>query len=512
MENELALDIKSVHKKYGPVEVLRGVDVKVKRGDIHALLGSNGAGKSTLVKIISGLVGADQAGYIKVWGADIANNVASGSQLGLGVLHQEVSYVDSMTVIENMCLPEPGRKTLYGRFSKKKELRAWEELIKEFNIEVDLQQMMGNVPVTVRSQLLIVRLICQMRISGAKQWMLILDEPSASLAAEGVLWLMRWLREAASSDGAVLLITHRFQEVFACANAVTVLRDGSVVWSGGIGEVDEDALVSYMLGDVSDTRRTLVGGNRKDMSKNIDEMESPTVLELDGVVAGRLQGVSLACGGAEVVGVTSLAGGGSEELFSVLSGEAIIASGKVLVNGYEIKPSIKTLLNHGVVVVPGDRSRDGLWMGGEVYVNLTIKDLQKLGKYGWLNRKRELTRAEALIKEYGINTVGSEALINTLSGGNQQKVMLARGFSGGGRCIVVFDPVQGVDIGVRREVRDMVQETAYRGVGIVMVTSDVEFLAECCDRIVILADGRVVDTMKEFTVKGDEIVARLLRS
>jgi len=337
---------------------------------------------------------------------------------------------------------------------------------------------------------------------------LILDEPTSALPAHEVEQLLQWMKNLVISGSAVLFITHRVKEVFDAANVVSVLRDGFVVSTRSTSDVTDDDLFQMMMGQRAapalEHSRTALARRTEKESKIPSDVVS-NALELHNFAGGKIYDVTLNAKVGEVVGVTGLAGMGQDDLFYLIIGDKPRAGGEMKLFGKSRALNPVSAVKEGVVLVPADRLGEGVWDEGKIRENLTISILKRFVARYWLKLRHEKRAAGDAIVEHTIVPRLPEYKVKSLSGGNQQKVSLARALSVGANLLLVHEGVQGVDVGSRRAIGNLIRRVAESGVTVISVSSDYEFLAETCDRVVILAHGRTVCTLEDTEIDEDAI-------
>lgn len=459
-------------RSFGGVRALDGVDLEIAEGEVHALCGENGAGKSTLIRILCGAL-APSEGRVLWRGAPLPEGVHRCEAAGIAAIHQEPVSFPDLDAVDNVFLGwEPRRGPLLDRSAM---LRRTREALRELGEDLPLGRPVGELPMAQRQMVALARaLVRDCRL-------LILDEPTAALSSretEALFAVTRRMRERGVS---VLYVSHRLDEVFALADRITVLRDGRRVDTVPASATDRAGLIRKMVGrDVPATPDSVRG------------TEGSPVLRVDGLsLPGSLQGVSLEVRSGEVVGLAGLVGAGRTELLEAIYGLRRCHGG-VLVGGRPVRPgSVRSALAAGVALVPEDRHRQGLIPCWRVAWNVSMASLGAVSRLGWISPGAERERAEAMARLLQIKCAGVDAPASSLSGGNQQKVVLAKGLCLSPRLLLLDEPTRGVDVGAKHEVHQLVRRLAAEGAAVLASSSDMPELLALCDRIVALRGGRI---------------------
>jgi inositol transport system ATP-binding protein len=479
------LEVRNLHKQYPGVKALDAVHLQVGRGEVHALLGENGAGKSTLLKILSGAQAADQGEcFLDGHPLDRADTPLARQRMGLVTIYQEFNLLPFMSVAENLYLGrEPTRHGWIDWQTMRAQARA---VLSDLGLDADPQQEVRWLSVAQQQMVEIGRAMTQ----SAK--LIIMDEPTAALSGREVEILhgvMRTLRERGVS---IVYVTHRLREVKEICDRFTVLRDGRFVACGAVGGTEVSDLVHLMVGrEVEFVRRSRaapVGG---------------TVLSVQGITTARdpagrhataLRGVSLEVRAGEVLGFAGLIGAGRTELARILFGADRCQHGVLYLNGRELRPlaSPAEALAAGLALVPEDRKQQGCFLEQSVSRNMTLPSLKALAFWRvFVDERRERELVEDYRRALDIKMAGSQVKIATLSGGNQQKVLLARCMALRPQILIVDEPTRGIDIGAKAEVHQLLCDMAAKGVAVIVISSELPEIMALCDRIAVFREGRV---------------------
>ena len=481
--NDLALRATSIAKTFTGTKALDDVDLEVRRGEIHALLGGNGSGKSTLIKILSGVYKADPGGTVVVNGRefDVEHLTASDARAaGMRFVHQNLGLFPQMTVAENLSAG-PGFATSRGRIRWKDVNAHAQRLIDRFAIS-------GARPTTLvaalrpadRTLVAIARALQDQ--DDTSDGVLFLDEPTTALPPREVDALLERLRSYAAAGQTIVLVSHRLHEIIEVADRVTVLRDGRKAAATEVAGVTESDLVELIVG------RPM--GQVYPPALVAEPAES--ALRVRGLAGGAVRGVDLVIPRGEIVGIGGLLGSGRSTLLHLLMGYRRRTAGTVELDGEDLPlRSVREAMDAGIALVPEDRAQDAAFLDHTVLDNLSAAEVATYWRGLRLRHRRERRDAVSLVGDFGIKaTIGQP--MQTLSGGNQQKVVLARWLRRRPKLLLLDEPTQGVDIGARVAIYRMIHDAADAGTTVVVVSSDFEELSHLCSRVLVLSNGRVV--------------------
>jgi ABC-type sugar transport system ATPase subunit len=474
----LLLEAENVSKRFPGVQALSNINLTLNRGEVHALVGQNGAGKSTLVKCICGVYPPD-AGRITLDGREVTSySPKHAYDLGIAVVHQRPQLLPWLSVAENVMLGHlPARKGLVIDRRKADELTS--DLLARLRLEIDPTVTVARLTAPERQQLAIAKALYRQ----AK--LLILDEPTAALDAERSERLFALISDLTEDGVGVLYVSHHLEEIFRLAGRVTVLRDGRLVASQSTAELSQDQVVTLMAGHRLTEALTA--------PKPSTAEEATPALELRNLATGLLHGVDLVVQQGEVVGLAGLIGAGGHEIARVLFGLDRPAAGQVLLHGQAYEPRRPNQsIAHGVFMVPEDPTRDGLVPVLSVAVNMTLVDLKGISRRKFLSLRRERDVANRFVRQLSITTSSVNTAVRNLSGGNQQKVLLAKALASKAGVLVLEEPTQGVDVHAKAEIHRIVRELAAQGKAVMVVSTDIRDLLQFVDRMVALRAGQVV--------------------
>jgi ribose transport system ATP-binding protein len=470
-----AVAARNISKRYGGIRALAEVSVEIWPGTVHALLGENGAGKSTLVKILSGAVRPDE-GIVEVAGKRIAlASPAEARRSGIAVVHQELSLFPQMKVLSNVFAGSE-RHGVLGWMHGRQMRDDLGQTMDEIGWSIPLDREVGSLPLAEQQMVEIVRAF------HFKADLVLLDEPNSSFTEAETRALYDAVRRFRARGQAFLLVSHRIDEVLAIADHVTILRDGRVVHSAPAEDLTVRDVVNSMVGSKGKPAATVHAKT---------SVDAPLRLGVSNVSAGRLRGCSLALRQGEVVGVAGLDGSGVQELFDVIFGTRKLEDGSFSLDGRDYRPrSPADAIRYGVASIPADRRTDGLMMNRAVAENIVLVILGRLrSALGMLKDSVIHKTAQRFVDRFRIRIAHADVDVVTLSGGNQQKVVLAKWLALKPTVLLLNDPTRGIDVGAKAEVHDVVRELAAEGVAILVWSSESDELLGLCDRIVVLVKG-----------------------
>lgn len=512
-ETRWALEASGLDKSFGGVPALRQAGLSVAAGTIHALLGGNGSGKSTLIKCIAGVYTAD-AGTITVHGTPMtatAMTPRAARGTGLRFVHQDLGVFDSLTVAENLALGD-GFPTTAWRGIRWRELHERAaEVLARFDIRANPRDRLGALRPSQQTMVAIARALADQQES---EHILILDEPTASLPEHESTELMQALRRRADHGQTIVLVSHRFREIEAFADEITVFRDGEVAGTGPTTEMPSARVVDLMTGSARPAGGT--AGVRAAATAAIAATDSARgsgerVLTATALVAGPLAGVDVSVDPGQIVGLAGLAGSGRSSVLRAVFGDLPLASGEMQLLGHPHHPaSPGAAVAAGIAMVPENRARDSAFLDMSLRENATMTRIGRYWRRGVMDRRSEQEDTGSLISHYAIRAAGTELPLSSLSGGNQQKVILARWLQQEPQLLLLDEPTQGVDIVSRRDIYDSLRRTAADGCAILVASSDLDELMELCDRILVLTDGHVTAEFPTQDLRREELASAVL--
>ncbi len=467
---EAVLSLRNITKVYPGVVALNKVSMDFHKGEVHALLGENGAGKSTLIKIIAGAITPEEG---SIYFGDkkydrITPHLARTN--GVEVIYQEFNLVSSLSAAENICL---GDKT--GRFVNFREMeRKTKEIFDQFNIDIDPTALVRDLPSSHQQIVEISKAVSK------KAKILIMDEPSAPLSVSEVESMFNIIRQFKKQGVTIIYISHRIDELFAISDRVTVMRDGCYVDTKNTCETSRKELISLMV------------GRELKESYPVKKIKSEEIsLELRNVTGNGDEDISFKLRKGEVLGVAGLVGAGRTELAKVIFGAEKIESGEILIDGFSVKiKSPQDAIKYGIGLIPENRKEEGCFLDMTIEWNISFANIKNISRRFIVNTKKEREQAEKYRDLLKIKTPSLEQKVKNLSGGNQQKVVLAKVLATNSKIIIFDEPTRGIDVGAKQEIYKLICLLAEEGNAILMITSDMEELLGMSDRIIVLSEGK----------------------
>jgi erythritol transport system ATP-binding protein len=474
------LEGRGIAKVFPGTTALDGVDVRLDGGIVRALVGENGAGKSTLVNILAG-VEQPTTGELRLDGQAIRFASARDAlDRGIGVIHQELQLFPDLSVAENMFVGRE-RRTRWGTLDRRSEIDATRQVLEKLAHPIDPRIRLGTLPLGQQQIVEIARtLVRDVRV-------LMMDEPTSALSAAEVPVLFKAIRDLAAHGVAIVYISHRLEELLRIADVVTVLRDGRVVGEAETKDIDVRWLIDRMTGGRAAARRTTAASERGRTLLSVKNLRVPAR-------SGRnvVDGVSFDVAAGEIVGLYGLMGAGRTELLESVLGVHADASGEILVNGKPVQSRpVSDRVASGIAMVPEDRKALGFIDTLSVEQNMTLSTLDELSRGGYLAPSRERSAAGRFIDDLRIKTPSLSAAMGSLSGGNQQKVVIGRAVMSRPRVLLMDEPTRGVDVGAKAEILETMRRLAGEGLGIVFASSDLAEVRAGATRIVVMARGRI---------------------
>ncbi|MFM7029989.1 MAG: sugar ABC transporter ATP-binding protein [Micrococcales bacterium] len=487
-----AIEMTAITKAFGSNPVLKSVDFNVRAGEVHALAGENGAGKSTLMKILQGVYQKD-SGQISVGGVEVdITDTFAARKAGIGMVFQEFSLIPTLTVAQNIFLTnEP---TKFGLISDAEAKRRAGEIFAEMQVEVDPSRVVDTLPTALWQLTEIAKALAQ----NAK--VLIMDEPTASLAKHEAEALFALIERLQAKGIAIVYISHRMDEIYRIADRITVLRDGSRVLTESLKSLTPEQIVEAIVG-----RKAVAHLVHQDRSEKISD---EVVLDVKNLSAGpKLKDVSLQVRRGEILGLAGLMGSGRTELVNTLFGVLKRTSGSVSINGKELQISSPgQAIDNRIALIPEDRRAQGLVLDHSVTENLSLPLLDGLKSGGLLSSKKILAKSKEIIAQFDIKLAYPGIRVGSLSGGNQQKVVIGKWLGTQPEILMMDEPTAGVDIGTKSEILDLVRKIADSGKSVILISSELPELLSVSDRILVLKDGTVSKSLNRSDIPNEEFL------
>ncbi|OAK05038.1 sugar ABC transporter ATP-binding protein [Bacillus wiedmannii] len=483
MEKVPLLQVKKMSKSFSNQLVLKEVNLQVECGDIYALVGGNGAGKSTLMKILTGLNSYDSGEmYVKGMRKQFSNP-SEAHRNSMYLIPQEPLIFPHMTIEENICI---------GLKGKKKELKVKiKQLINSLGWGIDLKELGGSLSVAQQQLVEIVRgLIREAEI-------LILDEPTSTLTTHEMKNLFVLMKSLQEKGIGMIYITHRFPEIFEIANKVAILRDGMIVSQGDVCDYTYDMLMEGLLpkGYKQEEKREIVRKSK----------ETKKILEVTDVTSHAFENISFTVHTGEIVGIAGIVGSGRTELAEAIFGLKSIKSGSILLEGKSIDSySLHKRLSEGLVYVPEDRARNGIFSIASVKENMTAASLHQNSRF-FINQEKESALVKSYIEQFRIVARSMDEVLASLSGGNQQKVVLAKYLACNPKIIILDEPTRGIDAKARIEVYETIEKMKREGLAILLISSDIEEIVQLVNRVYVMRNGQFVSHLEKEQINVEEV-------
>ena len=496
-EGQPLLRMEGIVKRFAGATALDRVDFELRRGEVHALVGENGAGKSTLIKIMTGAYHRD-GGHVWLEGEPVSFATPADAQAaGVIAVHQEIHLLSFRTVAENVFLGREPRR--WGLVDWRRMYADTAELLGRLGLAIDPGATLGALSTAQQQMVAIARGVSL----GAK--VLVLDEPTSSLAEREVSILYDLIRQLQAQGTAIVYISHRFDELYAVCDRVTVLRDGKLVGTHDMAGLERLDLVCLMLGKA---REELRQGTTGFAGHHAEAEGTAPLLRTEGLRRGqKLRGVTLDVRKGEILGVAGLLGSGRTETARAIFGADPLAEGSMQLDGKRLDPRTPDdAIRAGIAFVSEDRKGEGIIPELSVRENLTLAALPTLTRAGIVDRAKQREIVDRFMKRLGIKATSAEQKIRELSGGNQQKVLLARWLCMNPALLILDEPTRGIDIGAKAEIQALINELAGTGLGVLMISSELEELVEGSSRVVVLRDGRNVAELRGADISQQSII------
>ncbi len=495
-----ALSLKQITKSFSGVRALSSVDFDVKAGEVHALVGENGAGKSTLIRILTGDLQPNE-GTIELHGRRVRfRNPEEAQAAGIAAVYQESPLLELRTVAENIYFNrEPRRRGLIDWNRMKAQTR---EVLSALGLDIDPEARVGDLKIALR------QMVCIARCFSLGSKIVVLDEATSALSAQEVSVLQALVLKLKTQGVGIIFVSHRFDELYSFCNRVTVLRDGKLVGTHHLSTLHRTDLVCLMLGKQREEVR--FGATAFRVSRAVEAGSAPVLQAENLSRQPRLRNVSVAVEPGHIVGLAGLLGSGRSETARVIFGADRADSGTVDLAGHRVTlHSPRDAIRSGVAFVAEDRKTEGILPDASVADNLTLAALPLLSRFGFISRRRERQVVAHFIHTLRIKASHPAQKMAQLSGGNQQKVLLARWLCRRPKLLILDEPTRGIDVGARAEIQSTINALAEDGLGVLMISSELEELIEACSRIVVLRDGRQVGELTGSAISQQAIMAAM---
>lgn len=487
------LALKNISKEFPGVKALDDVSLNAYKGEAMALLGENGAGKSTLIKILGGAYKKDSGEiFINDKLVDISS-VNDAKNNRIAVIHQELNLIPNMSIAENIYLGREPKSSL-GMIDKKKMNDDADSYLKKLGIDIDTKLPVKRLSIASQQMVEIAKAL------SMDAEIIIMDEPTDALTAKEVDKLFEIIKELKQQQKAIIYISHRLVEIFEICEKVTVLRDGQLIGETSVAEIDEDKLINMM-----------VGRNIDEQFPYIPKQTDENILTVENLTNEHIKDVSFTLDKGEILGISGLVGAGRTELAKTLYGFYKKDSGRIMLDGSEISPkSPKDALALGISYVSEDRKKDGLVLIMNVKHNITLSALEKMSSPLMIDYAKENDIAQDYREKMNIKTPSLNQKIKNLSGGNQQKVSIAKGLVKEPKILILDEPTRGVDVGAKFEIYELINKLKSEGKAIIMISSEMPELLGMCDRILVMHEGEIKGELKRDQASQESIMKLIL--
>lgn len=487
---EYALSLKMINKSYPGVQALKAVNLNFRKGEIHAIVGENGAGKSTLIKIISGALEAD-SGEIMVFGETLRKlTPLEAIKKGIAVIYQERMEVESLSVAENVFLGQPIRK---GLLIDREEMDSRAKAIfDEFKLNIDPKQEVGTLSVAYRQIVEIAKALSR------DCSILIMDEPSAPLTNAEIEVMFRIVRQLKQRGVTVIYISHKLEEIFELTDQISVLRDGEYVTTIDTAATNQNDLIRYMVG--------------RELSNNLDDITERCIAEkvflrLEHVSGPGVKDISLEVKEGEILGIAGLVGSGRTELMRIIFGVEKTYQGRILVRNKAVRlRNPYDAVRNGIVLVPEDRKKQGLFLEQSIFDNILIVSIRDISKGLFVDKRKAKQLSDEIASRLTIKMASPSQEVKNLSGGNQQKVVLAKWMLKDADMFIFDEPTQGIDVGAKQEIYQLIRQLAQNGKTIIMVSSEMNELIRMADRMIVIHEGTVAGELNQEDYESEKIM------
>jgi len=495
MSNEL-IRLENVSKSFPGVKALDDVSFSINKGEVHALVGENGAGKSTLIKILAGVQKPDEGGKVFVENelVDI-KTVGESRDLGINVIYQDLSLFTNLSIGENIIVESFTKKIV----SWKKMWKEGNEILEKLDVDLNLKETLGNVSLAQQ------QLVAIARALSFKSKLLIMDEPTSALSTNEVNKLYKIIDTLKEEGISILFISHKFEDIFRVAETVTVFRDGKHIDTKRLDEVDESSLIQMMVG-----RQV----NYLERLGKTDKHQGQPILEVKQLSKDRyFKDINFKLHKGEVLGFTGLIGAGRSELMHTILGLLKADHGEVLVDGEKTNiRSISDAIAYEFAYVPENRQSQGLILDMSIYENMLIPSLKAMSsRAGFIDQENSVVETESYIQKLDIRPPNLNIHTSNLSGGNQQKVVIAKWIARHPKLLILDEPTNGVDVGAKVEIHKLIREMADRGIGVIVISSELPEVLSVSDRLIVMRRGRIVmDILNTSEITQEKIMQESL--
>jgi ribose transport system ATP-binding protein len=487
--SDYLIELKGISKVFPGVKALDKVSFLLKAGEVHALVGENGAGKSTLMKIISGIYNRDEGEYL-INGVNIGDLTPKKAQEhGIAIIHQELNMCQDLTVAENMFL---GReKSKLGCIQQNEMNKAAKEILDKLKIDIEPDSVLRKLPVSKQQMVEIAKAL------STNARILIMDEPTSALSDREIVELFDIIKHLKRNGCAIVYISHRLEELEHITDRISIFRDGRHIITKDYQDTNLNEIISYM-----------VGREIKEKFPTIDCQRGQKILEVKNLCSGIVNNVSFDLFQGEIIGFAGLIGAGRTELVRALFGAEAITSGEIYLKGKKLNiKTPKDAIIEGIVLGPEDRKKEGLCTKLSIRENVGLANLDRVcSKVGIVNRKKENKLAENAIEKLKIKTPSPEQIVNNLSGGNQQKIVVGKWLVRSAQVVILDEPTRGIDVAAKVEIYNIMNDLKRQGIGVIFVSSEMPEVMCMSDRILVMCNGKITGDLVSRETTQDEIL------
>lgn len=491
---DCAISFKGINKRFGPVHALKDINLEVYKGETLAIVGENGAGKSTLMKILTGAYSNDE-GLIEI--NNVVRNIRStqdAKDLGISQVYQHAETIPELTVAENIFLGE--KKFAHkGRISWGRLHKMAADILERYQIDIETTKLMKDLSVAG------CQLVSIAKVLQRDPQVIIFDEPTAVLSDREVEILFQIIQSLKKENKTILYISHRLEEIFRVSDRIAIMRDGSLVAQLQNKDITSDELITHMLGR---KLSAMFPEKRKVVSDK-------SVLSVQHLTTNAVKDISFELYEGEILGIAGLVGSGRTELAKALFGTETVISGSVFINGEKVKLNEPiNVIKKGLFLAPEDRKGDGLVLGRNIRENISLSNLRKISKKGIILKKSEQSYANELKKKLSIKAPTVETMAGDLSGGNQQKVVVAKALMAEPKILIADEPTQGIDVGAKAEIYTLISDLAKQGIAVIVISSEMDEIVGLCNRVVVMRNGGITGELSGEDVQDSKKILSLM--
>lgn len=488
MGNVYYLEMIDINKTFPGGKVLNNVNLKIKLGEVRALMGENGAGKSTLINILGGIYQKDKnQGQIIINGQKVeVNTVQDAKKYGISIIHQEICLADNMSVADNIFMGCEILKPIKCFLNDKEMYRKAQDIVDEMEMDIDVREKVGNLSIAKQQMIE----ICKAILVDAK--LIVMDEPTSSLTNTEIEQLFYQIEKLRKANIAIIYISHRMDEIFRISDSITVLRDGCLIGTDEAKNLNTNKIIEMMVGrDIDKYKR-----------RNNDINVGKTCLSVKNLSNKKLKNVSFSIKEGEILGFAGLVGAGRTELARAIFGIDTINSGEIYIedNKVNIREALDAI-EYGIGYVPESRKEEGLFLNDSIKYNMTISILEKFIRFIMVNKWKESEIVSNYTNKLSIKMASPNQEIKYLSGGNQQKVVLGKWLATNPKILILDEPTRGIDIGAKTEIYRLIYEMAKQGVAIILISSEMEEIINLSTRVIVMSEGRVSGEFSELDME-----------